>query len=64
MNNKILRNILITSVLSATVGAVVGYIVSRRTTKPYFDDSDADVEYVNPMDIDIPVDVLMDEETE
>lgn len=62
MNNKILRNILITSALSAAVGAVVGYIVSRRTTKPYFDD--ADVEYVNPVDIDIPIDVLMDEETE
>lgn len=62
MNNKILRNILITSVLSAAVGAVVGYIVSRRTTKPYFDNDD--VEYINPMDIDIPIDVLMDEETE
>ena len=57
MNNKILRNILITSTLSAAAGAVVGYIVSRRTAKPYFDD----VEYVNPpMDIDIPI----DEETE
>lgn len=62
MNNKILRNILITSALSAAVGAVVGYIISRRTTKPYFDDTD--VEYVNPVDIDIPIDVLMDEETE
>lgn len=63
MNNKTLRNILIMSTFSAVVGAIVGYIVSRRTTKPYFDD--ADVEYVNPpMDIDIPIDVLMDEETE
>lgn len=63
MNKVTLRNILIISTLSAAVGAVAGYIVSRRTTKPYFDD--ADVEYVNPpMDIDIPIDVLMDEETE
>lgn len=62
MNNKTLR-ILIISALSAAVGAVVGYIISRRT-KLYFDNSDADVEYVNPMDIDIPIDVLMDEETE
>jgi hypothetical protein len=59
MNNKTLRNILIISTLSAAVGAVVGYIVSRRT-KLYFDNSDADVEYVNPIDIDIPI----DEETE
>ncbi len=62
MNKVTLRNILIISTLSAAIGAVVGYIVSRRTTKPYFDD--ADVEYVNPMDIDIPIDVLMDGETE
>jgi hypothetical protein len=57
MNNKILR-ILIISILSAAAGAVVGYIISRRTTKPYFDNDD--VEYVNPVDIDIPI----DEETE
>ena len=55
MNKVTLRNILIISTLSAAVGAVVGYIISRRTTKPYFDD---------PVDIDIPIDVLMDEETE
>jgi hypothetical protein len=63
MNKVTLRNILIISTLSAAVGAIVGYIVSHRT-KLYFDNSDADVEYVNPMDIDIPIDVLMDEETE
>ena len=54
MNKVTLRNILIISTLSAAVGAVVGYIVSRRTTKPYFDNDD--VEYVNPVDIDIPID--------
>lgn len=59
MNKVTLRNILIISTLSAAVGAVVGYIVSRRTTKPYFDNDD--VEYVNPMNIDIPIDVLMEE---
>ena len=64
MNNKILR-ILIMSTIGAVIGSIVGYILARRT-KLYLDDdgSDTDVEYINPMDIDIPIDVLMDEETE
>lgn len=60
MNKITLRNLLIISSVSAAIGAIVGYIASRRR-RIYF--SKDDVEYVNPIDIDIPIDVLMDEET-
>lgn len=59
MNKITLRNLLIISSVSAAIGAIVGYIASRRR-RIYFSD---DVEYVNPTDIDIPIDVLIDEET-
>ena len=60
MNKITLRNLLIISTVSAAIGAIVGYIASRRR-RVYFNRDD--VEYVNPIDIDIPIDVLIDEET-
>lgn len=60
MNKITLRNLIVISAVSAAIGAIVGYIASRRR-RIYFGKDD--VEYVNPIDIDVPIDVLMDEET-
>lgn len=60
MNKITLRNLLIISAVSAAIGAIVSYVASRRR-RIYV--SKDDVEYVNPTNIDIPIDVLIDEET-